>query len=549
MNFQLLTNQPRANVLVEWEMPVPAAACEKNPYRAEEVACLLTLQLNDITRCVSGFYYEEYGVDAEGRVKPKAAVSPTFRFRSTLPQAGLWNYTLTVKIDSNVAETSAGTVEIEESHTPSAALQIEPIRKQNFANQAGEPVVLFGQNMESLNGVPAADFGKTTAATMRELQKHGGNYLYVYDNTFNCSRIKAKVNQMRQDVCAMWDYIFETAEQTGVYLHFALLNQNELRALFPKSVWHKDQGGFIDDPCAFFEDIETKAAVKNYLRYVVSRWGYSQHLLGWELVHCADCNASFALGKIPPVQAWLAEMLACVRETDAHKHLCSLSVCFPSTLPALYHGFDFLGYPQKNYSGVGQIAEMQKHVTRAYGCPALIIRTGIYSETAMCAGGVFPEDLAPFHQQNWAGVMGGGAGTAMNGEWREAEAIDAMRDFKPLQEFAQQIPWRDPSLQSVTINAFLPKNGRIGVQGYRCDTGAYLWFFDLLYLPIDRSKEIVFEEEPLSFAMPNGEYRVCWYDTRTGETVQKTTLSVTDGKASLVMPDWSKDIALAITAQ
>ena len=165
---------------------------------------------------------------------------------------------------------------------------------------------------------------------------------------------------------------------------------------------------------------------------------------------------------------------------------------------------------------------------------------------AKVLGGLLTEDLVCFHQANWAGLMGGGAGTAMNYYWRHLDDVDGYWDFKVVSEISKLIPFGDKTMFAVNTMSVEPSNEQIGCMGYRGIDYAYLWFYDKEFKPLKQT-ETTFENEKASVKLANGTYRVRWVNTWTGVSLKKETVNVTDGILQFEMPNWSKDVVVAIT--
>lgn len=544
LKLKLCTAAPRALARTEWELPIPAAAAGKNPYRSSEVAVTLTAKRDTELRdraewlTVPGFYYEEHRLVGAGADPTGAA--PAFRFRVTFPVEGTWLLTVTVAVDGLVCETVQDTVTVAQATAPSPLLSIEPMARQMFCTADGTPVLLSGLNMERTYGTE--NMRQALTDMMARQKAYGANYLYISSGS-SFPDLHDGPWRRRQDLSAVWDALFEAAEENGTYIHMGLMCRKEMWNTFEQHVWSQIQS----DPLAFLTDESTRAAVKDYLRYAVARWGYSHRLLSWDLSENVDCTRATNLGKMALTDAWIKEMVTYLRVIDP-VHLVSAGVMYPSVMPAIYEPFDFISLRQNCYFGVGQLAEMQKFTRRSLKKTALLMCTGMEGATKAIGRGSLREDLATYHLQNWAGVMAGNAGTAMSQDWPEAVQFDAFRELPVLLDFAKDIPWADPARTPMGVSAAELSHGRMGLQGYRGKDYAYLWIFDIRYVPAFTQAEIPFAESSVAFAMPAGSYRVRCVDTRTGATVKEETV-VCDGTLRVTLPTWSKDIAVAVTAE
>ena len=79
----------------------------------------------------------------------------------------------------------------------------------------------------------------------------------------------------------------------------------------------------------FFTSEDAKARYRNYLRYIVARWGYSPAIAAWEFFNEVD-NIQFADSENPipaaAISLWHSEMAAYLRSIDPHCHMITTSI-------------------------------------------------------------------------------------------------------------------------------------------------------------------------------------------------------------------------------
>lgn len=545
--FKVLTEKALTNNLLEFEMDVPAEAEALNVYKKDDID--ITIKMVSTSGKVitaDAFYYEEYSFAESGEIEAKTEKKPVFRIRVTPSEEGKWEYTVSLKIKNENKSTLSGCLDIYKSEKESRLLSVEPKRRQVFATQSGNPVVMIGENlcynqpMEQKNS-----FSKYVTYNMSRLAENGANHVRIFDMVNSGSYIREGVHKMSQSASAMWDRVFETADNLGMYITFVTADFSEItQGVFIGSPWHEANGGYISDAEDFFSDEKTKEAYKTYLRYVVSRWGYSDSLLTWELFNEMDRTDAMWKGRHDDIGVWLSEMADYLRDSDSNRHMLSNSVFFINLVATFYKPFDFAYYHQRNHASVSYLAEIQKNSYRAYNRPALNGDGGVAGATENLCGDSISPDLTIVHQGNWAGVMGGGAGTVLNSDWQKLFELSGEWIYKTVSKVAKQIPWCDLEMKMVTTETVKVSNNQISLLGYTGDGYAYLWIYDNHLLPI-RPDETDFENEYLYLTLIDGIYTVEWMDTRTGEDIKKEEISV-NGTVKLEMPAWSKDIALIV---
>lgn len=542
--FSLLTETPTAFRLLEFTMDIPQEAEGLNPYREEEVA--ITASFVSATGkqiCVDAFYYENYTYNEQGEPMKNGDTAPAFRVRAALPEAGEWQLTVNLSIHSKTIDTLKECLSIAENAEGSVLLQVEPSRHQMFTKPDGTPVPLIGENLWR----GEEPLSKRVVRNMKRLAPYGVNHIRLIDGELNGGSIRGGLYTMRQDISAMWDSIVETAEELSMYLSFTFLHHTEaiVQPLLEKTIWHQNNGGPITAAENFFSDATILDALKCYMRYVNSRFGYSERIFTFEFFHEFDRGAPLQKGKHRDVLAWYEELISYWRGIDPYKHLLSGSLFCVQVFPLYQHFFDFIYYHQRLDFNIHHLADMQKSCVRMYQKPALFGDCGLEGFTKANVKGEEAE-LNDIHQHNWIGVMGGGAGTCMTTAWDKIEANNKEICFKAVSEMADRIPWLDTSLKCVTEETVPCSHHQMGVMGYTGADYAYLWVYDTQFVAI-RFKERLFEDQTLSISLEDGAYTVCYYNTQTGEELEKSTQTATGGVLTLTMPAWSKDIAVTVT--
>lgn len=156
------------------------------------------------------------------------------------------------------------------------------------------------------------------------------------------------------------------------------------------------------------------------------------------------------------------------------------------------------------------------------------------------------EDLITFHQQNWAGVMGGGAGTGATWYWDTLDELGGYWDYQVIREMADHIPWNSPSMFTVATNNINPNNDNVQAMGYRGTDFAYIWLYDSKFT---QTTKMVTDIKNLTFSvkLKDGKYHVRWINTWTGVSIQQTEVTAKDGLLEITAPTWNRDVAVAIT--
>lgn len=128
-----------------------------------------------------------------------------------------------------------------------------------------------------------------------------------------------------------WDRIVSLAEKHDLYLQIVLQHHGQFvsgggHGNWAENPWNKANGGFLERPSDFFTHPLALAATRIKYRYIVARWGYSDHIFAWELFNefmwistggLADPSATLT--------AWHADMARHLRRYDVDHHLITTS--------------------------------------------------------------------------------------------------------------------------------------------------------------------------------------------------------------------------------
>lgn len=551
-NLRLITEYPTAFKLLELELSIPSLSDDINVYKEDDISITFESLLSCGKRIkIDAFYYEDFLFDDKYEMLGSTGKSPSFRIRISPPEYGLMIFTVTLAIKKQVVDSVKGCVFVEKNNVCSKLLKVEPKRRQTFKASSGETKIMIGENLcWSHPTLEYGNFAKFTIERMKKLSENGANYVRIWDYMDCRNHIKAGINKMHIDCCAMWDQVFEQAEKLGIYISFVLMNHGEVStkvdARWHDSIWHTSKGGYLTDAKEFFTDRKTIDAFKSYVRYIVSRWSYTESIMAYELFNEIDHTDAMISGMIEEVNAWAKEISDYIRFLDPYGHMVTNNAGFPAVPPVISQGMDFVYYHMYNNAFPNVLADVQTNAWRTFGCPVLIGEAGFDGPKGTAYGGYVSKDLWSVHQGNWAGVMGGGAGTAMFWFWPQLDEADGYKCYKGISKMAKRIPWNDTDMQFVDYSVLDIKNNQMNAMGYCGKDYCHLWFYDNLFTHMVNEDKTIFDDETIILNIEDGQYSVCWIDTSTGDCFMEQQIFAENGILCINMPPWSRDIAVSI---
>lgn len=464
------------------EIPFELAGDFKNPYDPTEIAidALFTAPSGETLR-VPAFYMQPYAQTCQencgaDRLEPSGQGGWRVRFSPT--QSGEWSYRIE-------ATTEAGTTTVREGRFTVAAsetrgfVRVSP-NKRYFTFQNGESYFPIGQNLgwsgENIGGMD------TYLAWLDDLHASGANYARVFADTawfigLDWGRTPGDYND---DQAAAWrmDTLLEAAHQRGIYLqvvliwHRAFIQNSNIPVVIPSDMPRADtgadfdghsynaiNGGVLTSPAQFFQNTTVKNLLRQRLRYMVARWGYSPNIFAWELITDVD--------RLPGYDSqthldYINELADYVRELDPYPHL--LTAGSSQALPELIANdrFDF-----------AQIHAYQRRPIEEAGDQATTILTALYQTQQLAQKPLLLTEfsLNPWYEPTaddpngihlrdtiWAAAFSGAAGSGMSQWWDTYIAPqDLYGLYSPLVRFAAGVEWNVLELQPFQVGLVTQK--------------------------------------------------------------------------------------------
>ena len=156
---------------------------------------------------------------------------------------------------------------------------------------------------------------------LASLARNGGNFTRMWmcswnfpidrPDAFNNHRYSPSTRWINQSAAERLDETLSIAEKLGIRIMLCM------------------GPGDVTPDRAFFGDGPARARWKNYLRYIVARWGYSPSVAMWEFFNEVD-NIQFADAENPipseEIVAWHRDMAAYLKELDPYGHIVTTSI-------------------------------------------------------------------------------------------------------------------------------------------------------------------------------------------------------------------------------
>jgi hypothetical protein len=472
-----------------------------------------------------------------------------YRLRYLPKESGIHTIMLEVSKDGAIVQVLQSSVEIASSdEIYRGSIQVEPLHKRNFIFEDGTTFIPIGQN--------TAWYTSSTRQTedysvwFEKMNENHANFTRIWMAPWGFSLHWGNSHEdfsSRQNAAARMDKMFELAEEHDIYFMLTLLNHGQFSAnVNPQwnlNPWNELNGGPLAYPSQFFTSFDAKETYKQQLMYILARYGYSTKVMAWELFNEVDWTDNF---NSTAVYIWHTEMAQFVKTNDAYNRMVTTS--YKGHTGGAYQSqwIDFVNphsydYPSKNV--MVHLTPTLDGLFQNYQKPVLQSEIGINWENGTATTEADPTGIS-LKQAQWAGMMGGGAGGAMNWWWDSwVHPNDLYYRFIGAGLFSKEMDMVGETydllhlLSGVTVS-----NNNTGLLGYRIDQRVYGYAFDNQW----RHNFTTIADKTVNYQIPipSGNYIMRVFNTDTGEVIETRNL-VSDGHIEFSL-SFKEDIAFII---
>lgn len=336
--------------------------------------------------------------------------------------------------------------------------------------------------------------------------------------------------------CFWLDELLTAAQRHGLYLQLCLLT----RDLY---MWA------LQDPNSAAYD-QAIADARKTLRYAVARWGAFTSVAAWEYWNEMDPRL--------PTDRFYTELGEFLERADPWQHLRSTSTWGPSPKDCRHPKLDLADvhfyYRPADHARLrdeveGILDRARWLREQAPAKPALQGECGLADDQWRITDEMKrSRELVDFHNMLWASALSGTSGTALAWWWERLDERNHYPHYRPLSRFLADVPWTGGELRTFRDET---AGGAVRVVGLKTPRAAWVWCFHraAAWKPIVTAGQtpppVRSAQLPLE-GLADGEYRVEWWDTRTGKTRATESAQVRNGRLVLTVPEFTHDLALKV---
>lgn len=567
--------EPKAYEKVEFALRErnPRIKKEFNPFNYDEISIEATFKDekgNEVT--LPAFWYQDYeivldstyvgdvqdihGVASRSISEPQGLESVQFlgeahyRIRFLPENAGHHQYTITVKVNGETVQILEGEFVVQPSQKIyRGRLKVEPKHRRNFIFDDGTLFIPIGQNTCWYTSSSRKTFDYDI--WFQKMHEHGLNTTRIWLAPWGFSlHWNVPLGTLDLEAAARLDRVLNLAEKYNLFVMLTLINHGQFSAkvnpLWDDNPWNKANGGIIDKPMEFFTSEEAKSLYKHQLRYIIARWAYCHHIMAWELWN----EVSWVDGYLDSDAGyrWHEEMSRFVKSIDPYRHMVTTSFHHEDNEANSINTLDYANPHSYDYTNENfnlKLPNTLERLWQKYKKPILHSEIGINWRSGTETFEEDPQGIS-LHQQCWAGMMGGGAGGAMNWWWDSfVHPANLYFRFTGASKFSLQMNLIGESYEQLRFDEDIRIDGdEIGILGYRVDNRVYGYLFDQNW--IYNGKEVDTKALSVTIPIANGKYTIRLFNTVSGDVKKEEKVSIRDERLTFTIENFHRDLAFIV---
>jgi len=294
---------------------------------------------------IPAFYYQKYGrkiIDDEEALYPLGY--PYWKIRFTPYREGNWKFYILVKTKDKELKSNLDEFLVISSKKK-GFIKISEIDKRFFSFSDGNFFYPIGINIRSPTDVRYLRLVKKKYIPdegtyyyekyFEKMKENGMNFIELWLACWFAG-LEWKENRPGYKGVGFYnlrnawkvDKILQMAEKKGIYIQLVIINHGQLSTWcdeeWQDNPYNIKNGGFLKKPEEFFTDVRAKNSIKNELRYIIARWGYSPNIFSWEILNEMNLVGSRrGFFRKKTIGKWIKEMKKYIKNIDPYKHLVS----------------------------------------------------------------------------------------------------------------------------------------------------------------------------------------------------------------------------------
>jgi len=548
-----------------FEATLPRPVSEANPFDPRTIAVDVELRSpRGATMEVPAFVMRDYERQLVGGFeKLRASSDLQWKVRFSLPETGVWSWRWRITTPAQVEHGSWSQLAVDEAAPGNHGFVRRSARDARFLeHDDGTSYWAIGENLSWYDGRGTFAYDDWLA----KLAAQGCNYARLWmpswafglewttrdgGGTLTSSSLGNYTDRL--DRAWQLDQVIEAAQRHGIHLMLAIQYHGAF-SLTSNTEWAHNpynavNGGPLASPRELFTDPEALELVKRRLRYIVARWGYSPHIMTWELWNEADLTEQPSAADMT---AWHRDMARELRRLDPHDRLISTSTSARDQLSAVW-ALAEIDYTQIHYYAFEGLATDFSVLIptlaarfRRYAKPLLLGEVGVDlrgpAETLRR-----DPDGDGFHDILWSGLISETFGSGMSWWWDNViDPQDLYFHFGPLAAFTAGVDFPGEGFRFRTTLSSTPTGSSLRVFTLHGADTILVWVKNARHNWSSPDRSTISNGAVTLEDLGDTRWTTTWHDTRTGARAMAGDTVAQAGSATVSVPPFERDIALRL---
>lgn len=261
----------------------------------------------------------------------------------------------------------------------------------------------------------------------------------------------SKLHYYSLDDAARIDEIVKLAEKYDIYIVFVFMWHGELADNWGDNPYNAARGGPLQSPEEFWSNAVAISIFKDKVRYIIARWGYSTHILAWELINEADLTTNFFSARSAFV-SWVKEISSYIKSVDPYNRIVTVNLADYNSEPRVWsvESIDIINVHRYGPEGFKDIAlaipSIVEGLWNTYRKPIIITEFGVdyrwigYPGFKGTPYWAYDKSGVGLHEGLWSSIFSLSPVSAMSWWWdTQIDSYNLWYHYKALYEFLKSV--------------------------------------------------------------------------------------------------------------
>lgn len=487
-----------------------------------------------------------------------------FAFKYEPTEEGEYTYVFKVLLQEEVVvDTESGTFSVDEGKETKGTIKVSE-NNVSFVYENGDTYIPVGANVSWYTSTQRKfdDF----ALWFDSMEENGLNFARIWLAAWGGSLFWDDVENYdtRLDDAYGMDKVFELALEAGIEIDLTIFHHGmftiDTNSMWNASsnAWYVSRYGYnpysdkISSPSAFFTGSYGVKWCKNYIKYIVARYGTYDNLMSYELFNEVDWVEGY---NATDGTTWHDTMANYIKSLDYKYHMVTSSTTnngssgYTDGANTIYNklfslnSIDYVSlhhYGGNNYFSF--VPSNGNKALNAFNKPVMFQELGYSGNGGQDQMNVDPNDTS-LHASIWAGMMTT-ASTGMPWWWESwLEVSNSWTEYKGASKFIEGMDL-EGDMTLLFSGGITSTSNKVRKMGYLFNDRAYIYLCHTsLNVGSTNNGSLT---TSLTLSIDEGTYTVELYNTYTGEIISKQQVTTSKSNTINFSVTFTDDVAIKI---